>query len=67
MTYKVSSCDECQLLQFSDWGVFCRHPKAPDENISLDDRLNNTPIWCPLKLEPLTIEYDQARTNTASN
>jgi len=61
MNHEVSGCKDCPMCHEDAAEYFCHHPEREklDESSYIEYREHNyvlqTPDWCPLNKEPLTI------------
>lgn len=53
-TQVVNGCWNCPMRDWHEGE--CQHPEAPPYEYS---DLNKTPDWCPLRKEPLVLEFDE--------
>lgn len=63
MIRKVSKCSDCPFGDDNEYGS-CQHPSWPygvhENHIRKEYRAETAPDWCPLRCEPLTLEFDPA-------
>ncbi len=61
MTQDVTGCKNCPMMasHFDGWGgAHCNHPETEGDDLDeVTMKENETPDWCPLKKEPITIEF----------